>query len=114
MEALKISNISIQKPPPHLHSAGRSLWQSTLKEWSLTDADLTVLQTASEAVDRLVEIREAIDADGVVIVDPSGRQRAHPLLAVEQSIRGILLRAWSQLKLTDEEPPKIGRPSTRV
>jgi hypothetical protein len=63
--------------------------------------------------DRTSGTQPLIDADGVVLVDPSGRKRSHPLMAAESQIRGVLLRAWNQLDLTDDEKPKIGRPSTR-
>ena len=105
---------STQTPPEHLRSAGRDLWSATLAAWSLTDAELRTLQTACECCDRLQDIREAIDTDGACITDPSGRQRAHPLIASESATQGVLLRAWAMLGLSDEEKPKIGRPPTRV
>ena len=103
-----------KRPPDHLQDAGRHLWTSTLKEWQLTDADLVVLCTAAECADRLVQIRAALDEDGLVIVDPSKRKRSHPLLAAEQQAQNTLLRAWGQLGLDDTEAPKIGRPATRI
>ena len=113
MLTLKIDQ-SIQPPPVHLRASGCDLWASTLADWDLADSDLVVLTTACECADRLAEIRTAIDEDGVVITDPSGRVRSHPLLAAESQVHGILLRAWNQLDLTDAEPPKVGRPATRV
>ena len=100
-------------PPAHLRAAGCDLWASTLNDWDLTDSDLVVLATACECLDRLEQIRTALDTDGIVITDPSGRKRSHPLLAAESQTQGILLRAWNQLDLTDAEPPKVGRPVTR-
>ena len=112
MQPLK-KHTSVQAPPSHLQSSGCDLWSSTLTEWSLPDADLVVLATACECLDRLVQIRAALDKDGIVIEDPSGRKRSHPLMAAESQVQGILLRAWNQLDLNDAEPPKVGRPSTR-
>jgi len=105
---------SVQKPPAHLQSAGRALWISTLADWQLDDADLTLLQAAAESADRLAEIRTELDRDGLMLTDPSGRKRSHPLLAAEGQAYSILLRAWHQLGLNDDEGPKIGRPATRV
>jgi len=105
---------SVQKPPAHLQSAGRALWTSTLADWQLDDADLVVLMSACENADRIAEIREALQADGLMLTDPSGRRRAHPLLAAEGQAYSVLLRAWNQLGLNDDEGPKIGRPATRV
>jgi P27 family predicted phage terminase small subunit len=101
-------------PPEHLQSAGRALWSSTLTEWELESADLVVLATACECADRLVQIRAALDTDGIILTDPSGRKRSHPLMAAESQTQNTLLRAWNQLGLDDSEPPKIGRPATRV
>ena len=109
----KLTSVSVQSPPDHLQVPGVELWESTLREWSLTDADIVILTTACECADRLAQIRDALDTDGIVITDPSGRKRSHPLLAAEAQVNGILLRAWNQLDLTDAEPPKVGRPATR-
>ena len=113
METLKFPDSRLQKPPDHLQSPGRSLWSSTLREWSLSDAELKVLCTCCEVTDRLAEIRLQIADDGIVEVDPSGRRRSNPLLAAEAQFHGILLRGMKQLNLTDVTRPKIGRPSTR-
>jgi len=43
-----------------------------------TDADILLLTTACECADRLVQIRDAINADGVVITDPSDRTLPAP------------------------------------
>ena len=109
MQPLK-SITGVQVSPSHLKEAGEELWVSTLKEWSLSDSDLVLLVTACECADRLLQIRTALETDGIVITDPSGRKRSHPLLAAESQTQGILLRAWNQLDLSDAEPPKVGRP----
>lgn len=103
---------SVQSAPDHLREAGRELWASTLREWSLSDAELCTLTVACEAADRLSDIRTELERDGLIMVDPSERKRAHPLLASETQAQGVLLRAWKMLNLTDAEKPKIGRPPT--
>lgn len=100
--------------PGHLRDYGRQLWVSTLQDWDLIESERVILLTACECADRLAEIRMALDADGIFITDPSGRKRSHPLLSAESQTHGVLLRAWSMLDLTEREPPKIGRPSTRA
>jgi hypothetical protein len=75
---------SQQTQPPYLQAAGRELWASTLREWDLADAHLVVLTTACECTDRLVQIRAAMDADGSVLTELSGRKHSHPLIAAEQ------------------------------
>ena len=112
MHNLKLDT-STQPPPQHLRATGCELWASTLNDWQLDDADLVVLATACECLDRLTDIRAELDKDGIILTDPSGRKRSHPLLAAESQTQGILLRAWNQLDLNDAEPPKVGRPVTR-
>ena len=111
--ALKFARPDLPSPPSHLQAPGIALWSSTVAEWDLCEADQLVLAAACESVDRLTEIRDAIARDGVTVTDPSGRIRAHPLMASEAALRGVLLRAWAQLHLDDSEPPKVGRPVTR-
>ena len=43
-----------------------------------------MLTTACECTDRLVQIRAAMDADGIVLTELSGRKDSHPLIAAEQ------------------------------
>jgi len=112
MQNLKLDQTTTP-PPAHLRAAGCELWASTLNDWDLADSDLVVLTTACECLDRLTDIRAELDMDGIVITDPSGRKRGHPLLAAESQAQGILLRAANQLDLSDDEPPKGGRPVTR-
>ena len=98
--------------PEGLHKAGQDLWRSTLEEWDLSEAALALLQVACQQADRIAECQQIIAQDGILVTDPSGRKRAHPLLPIEKEASNVLMRAWRMLDLTDEDPPKIGRPST--
>ena len=104
---------NLPDPPSHLLQAGRELWRITLEQWDLSPTDLPLLAVACEQVDRIAECRRIIESDGLMLTDPSGRQRCHPLLAVEKEANNLLLRAWRQLDLSDDMPAKVGRPSTR-
>ena len=111
--ALKFTRHDLPSPPDHLQSSGRALWSSTVADWNLQESELVTLATACACADRLAEIREQIEAEGVLITDPSERKRSNPLLAAEAQIMGVQLRAWKMLDLVMREKPKVGRPSTR-
>lgn len=109
----KISTLGkpgLQAVPPELQATGRELWLTTLNEWDLAESDLALLRVACQQADRIAECQEIIATDGILVTDPSGRQRAHPLLSIEKEAANTLMRAWRMLDLNDAEPPKIGRP----
>jgi P27 family predicted phage terminase small subunit len=103
-------NQGAPKPPRHLSRPAKAWWRTVTTEWDIAQDGLLVLQVALEAYDRLCQARQLVDGEGVVIVDPSGRRRAHPALAVEKEARLALLRAWRQLGLDVEPPGPVGRP----
>ena len=109
----KVTGIKSQgyaKAPKDLNQAGKELWSATLAEWDMSDSDMALLHVACQQQDRIVECQIIIERDGVLLTDPSGRQRAHPLLSIEKEACNTLMRAWRMLNLTDSEAPKIGRP----
>ena len=48
-------------------------------------------------LDRLEEVRSAISSAGVVVPGVAGQPRAHPLLNVEDQLRGELAGYWHRL-----------------
>ena len=100
------------KPPKQLGTAGKALWRSLLREYSISDAGgLALLTAACESLDRADEARQRIAADGAFTPDRFGQLRAHPAIAVERDARGQVLQALKQLNL-DIEPLRqsAGRP----
>jgi phage terminase small subunit len=91
------------KGPSHLSRPARRRWQEIVETWELDADGLMLLEVALGAWDRLREARLLIASskEGIVLTDPSGRQRAHPALQVEKEARLAFLKAWRQLGLED-------------
>ncbi len=96
-------------PPKQLNDAGKALWRSLCREYSIGDAGgLALLTVACEALDRADGARSRIENDGAFVPDRFGQLRAHPAIAVERDARGQLLQALKQLNL-DLEPLRESR-----
>ena len=98
-------------PPSGLGKAGRSLWQSIMNEYRISDSGgLVYLEQAARAADRAADCAEAISRDGATVVTKAG-VRDHPLIRHELSARALVGRLLSRLNL-DVEPLRqhAGRP----
>jgi P27 family predicted phage terminase small subunit len=103
------------KPPKHLSSEAKKIWRSLTTEFDLCDmAGQKILAAALEAFDRAAAARQAIDRDGMTVLDKSNQIKPHPLLACERDSRAAFLAGLKALNL-DLEPVKNGpgRPSGR-
>ena len=94
--------------PDDLKPAGRALWKQTLEEWSGFEGIEAILAELCRVHDRLSEIRQRIDADGIM---PGGK--AHQLLPIEAKLSGQFRMLWRGLGLSDDDQPKNrpGRPA---
>ena len=104
-----------QKPPSHLSTAAKRLWNDILDEYAIDDpAGQIILRVALEALDRSQEARKAINKAGMTVTGRDGQVRSHPLLTVERDNRAAFLAGLKALQL-DLEPLRDGpgRPSIR-
>jgi P27 family predicted phage terminase small subunit len=97
--------------PRHLSPTARAFWRSVLADYDLEAHHLAILAAACEAMDRMRQARDAIEADGAYIEGRFG-MKAHPALAVERDSRTAMLRAIRELGL-DLESPASSRPPSR-
>lgn len=101
--------------PKHLSGEAAKIWKEILVEYSIDDAaGLRILRVALESFDRAQAIREAIDKDGLTVIDKAGQIKSHPLLPIERDSRAAFLAGLKALSL-DLEPlhDKAGRPPGR-
>ena len=92
------------KVPKHLRSTdARRLWRRTVDSFDLQEHHLSLLDAACKAVDRLVESRDLLDRDGLVVTDRTGGLKQHPAVAIERDSRIALARLVRDLGL-DVEP----------
>jgi hypothetical protein len=98
-------------PPATLGKAGRSVWQSIMNDYSISDAGgLAILAQIAGAYDRIAECAEIIAREGAVIRTKHG-PKEHPLLRTELGCRSFIIRAVHRLGLDVEPVKPVGRPA---
>jgi len=100
------------RPPGHLTKESKRIWKDLLNEYGIEDvAGLKILRVALESFDRAQAAREAIDKDGMTVIDKNLQLKPHPLLPIERDSRAAFLAGIKALSL-DLEPlrDKPGRP----
>lgn len=103
------------RPPGHLSKEAKKIWKQLIAEYSIDDvAGLKILRVALESFDRAQSAREAIDRDGMTVIDKAGQVKPHPLLPIERDSRAAFLAGLKALNL-DLEPlrDRPGRPGGR-
>jgi len=99
---------STKRSPAHLSAEGKKIWGEILAEYSITDAaGLRILRVALESFDRAQAAREAIDEEGMTVIDKAGQIKSHPLLPIERDSRAAFLAGLKALNL-DLEPLHSG------
>ena len=99
------------KPPADLWGAGRRLWRSVTSQYDVAGVE-NLLAELCKLADRLQEIRDALNRDGLMIGEP-GKQRRHPLADLEVKVSAQFQKVYKQMGLSDDQEPKRnpGRPS---
>src|SRR4051812_17992011 len=78
--------------PDHLEEPESHLWRGIVEAYDFRDAaELSLLQTALEAHQRMRRCREAIDRDGELVRDRFDAWKPHGLLPHERDARGQFL-----------------------
>jgi|SRR5581483_4258221 len=85
------------KPPKHLTSDARKLWQRIFNEVDLDEPALLLLNTLCEQFDRMNQARELLKRDGIVVKDRFGQDKPHPACGVEVNAAAGMMRAWRLL-----------------
>lgn len=88
---------------PSLSPEALAWWRRIVSEYEGWDSgDLLVLQIGLESLDRLMQARAMINAEGLCVADRFGTMRPHPALSVERDARAACMKALKQLALDDE------------
>lgn len=69
-------------------------------EWDAREAKL--IETAAALADRLAEVKDVLDRDGVTSTTATGAVRAHPLLAEQRQLSVALAKVLESVRLPDE------------
>jgi len=87
---------STNRAPQGLGAAGKRLWESVSADFEMAVHEAAVLEEACRCRDRLVQLRELVENDGLMI-DSSQGQRLHPGVAEERAQRLALARLLATL-----------------
>ena len=99
--------------PKHLKALARAHGAALVADYpdiAADEAGRGILLVGLAAWQRNQAIRDAIDEQGLTVMDRWGQPKAHPLLAAERDTRAQYLAALKQLNLDVEPIGPIGRP----
>jgi P27 family predicted phage terminase small subunit len=105
-----LNKSTVPTPPKHLSAESKALWSSLLTDWEMTDDMLAILRNALEANDRVIEAKNILDKDGLIVIDRFGQKQKHPAASIERDNRALMARLLASLKLETEAPRGPGRP----
>src|SRR5436190_21946470 len=101
------SDADAPEPPGGLGGEAAEWWRQVVAEWRLAPDELALLEQACQALDRVMEVRAAIDADGLMVDSLHGDgQRLHPAYVVERDSRLAFGRLVKQLALPHAKAPR--------
>ncbi len=91
--------ITPASPKPSLALTGErlELWNSVRSKWNLNDADMSLLRTACESLERAAQLAEQVNRDGATFKDRFGGQKVNPACQLERDFRGLAARVLQQL-----------------
>ena len=102
----------VTEPARPLGEAGGDLWERVIGEYAISDAGgLELLLLACEALDRVAELRSAVQTDGIVVRSATGMVRVHPAVKAEAVSMAFVGRTIARLGLDVEPIGRVGRPS---
>ncbi|MCK1801478.1 terminase [Brevibacterium sp. R8603A2] len=99
------------KCPKGLKGPGRALWVATVERFEVAEHEGALLEEACRVRDRVVQLREAVESDGLMIPSSQGL-RLHPAVAEERQQKLVLARLLATLSIPgldeDELPASTG------
>lgn len=102
---------SLPEPPKHLSGDPARLWRDTVAEFDLEAHQIALLGAACDALARMLEARDLVNAQGPVVTDSRGGVKAHPAVAIERDARLGFARLIRELAL--DVPVPDSRPARR-
>lgn len=86
------------RKPAGLKAPGAKLWESTLEQYELSDAELAILEEACRCRDRIKQLDRVLDEQGVMAESSQGI-RVHPALTEVRQQRLLLARLMATLSI---------------
>lgn len=94
-----------QSRPRGLSRDAARLWDQLTSDYDFSSdaGGLALVKSLCETLSRLKECQETIAEEGLTVAGSTGQTRPHPLLAVENECRRVLLAHYRALRLAPEE-----------
>jgi len=91
--------ITPASPKPSLALTGErlELWNDIRAKFDLNQADMSLLRTACESLERAAQLAEQVNRDGATFKDRFGGQKVNPACQLERDFRGLAARVLQQL-----------------
>ena len=97
----------VPRVPPGLSKRAGALWRAVVDGFTLSDAELEVLRSACEALDRADAAGRVVKREGVVVLDRYGTPKAHPAVETELRARALFAAHVRQLGVKATAPPAV-------
>ncbi|WP_051809916.1 hypothetical protein [Actinoplanes subtropicus] len=97
-------------PPGNAGPSGRRLWSDVLGKYELEEHETALLREMVRTVDLLDELAAIVEVEGLMVVDPGGKQRTHPAVVEARQLRIAFARLSASLRLpSGDESEQAGK-----
>lgn len=96
------------KPPKHLSSESKKLFQWVIDSFFLEPHHIRLLALMCEADDRATQARKDVEKNGLTFTDRYGQIKMNPSVQIERDSKVIFARLLRELSLS--ETPDESRP----
>lgn len=106
---------AVEPAPQHLGPDGRELWESVSRAavW-LSPSDLPALTLLCELADRRADFLANLDSAGPVLINPSGRVVANPIVGMLSTLEKQIAEMLASLGLTPADRSRMGVAEVRA
>ena len=108
------TNKSSHKPPTHLKTAGKNLWQHVAEMFELEAHDFMLLQSLCETLDKKNQAEKDLrEHRSLTFKNRHGELKPHPAVAIIRDCNILMARLRRELCLSEDDPGDSRPPRMR-
>lgn len=92
----------------------QKFFDEIIEAFELEIDSLQILKVGCDALERFYEAKQDLDTQGLSYVTDTGQIKKNPVAEIEKVARSQFLQAMRMLGISDVEPNRPGRPSSRA